>query len=128
MRRRCPPPAAPPYPYACNCEVVFIRSCTDGSGIVSKTVPAGYLCIKHGTGETYATEAAAQIAANDYAEALARGRALNTVLVCNTLSPSDLVECGLVEERPSFDPSCAFVLCTNTGNQICSNDGINFEV
>lgn len=127
MRRCCPPPAAPPYPYACNCAVDFSRYCSDGTGLVIKNIPASYLCVKWGADETYTTEAAAQIAANNFAVALARGRALNTVLTCNTLTPDDLLDCGLVEERPSFDPACALVLCDNLGHQICTDTGLNIE-
>ena len=121
----CPPPAAEPYPYAENCEVTVTRSCSDGSGSLSQTVPAAYLGVKI---SDYSSPAAAQIAANAFAERLARRRALQEVLYCTTLTPSDLADCGLVEERPSFTPGCNFLLCTTTGNTICTNENIPLAV
>jgi hypothetical protein len=127
-RTCCPPPSVPPYPYAANCAVTFTRYCSDGSGTVSVTIPAAYLSVKFGTGLPYTSQAAAQVAANAFAERLARRRALQTVLYCNTVTPSDVADCGLVEERPVFTPGCAFVLCTNTGDTLCTDDSFQLKV
>jgi len=128
MSNACCNPAIPPYPYAANCAVTVTRYCSDGSGSVSETIPAAYLSVKFGTGLPYTSEAAAQVAANAFAERLARRRALQTVLYCNTVTPSDLADCGLVEERPIFTPGCNFLLCTNTGNTICTDENIPLAV
>lgn len=128
MSTTCCDPSMPPYSYAPNCEVTVFRYCADGSGYISQTIPAGYLSVKFGAGLTYTSQAAAQVAANAFAERLARRRALQIVLYCNTLTPDDLADCGLVEERPVFTPGCNFLLCTNTGNTLCTDENIPIAV
>jgi hypothetical protein len=125
MRTNCRIPSIPPYPYALNCEQIFVRQCNDGSGSVSGIVPAAYFAVLIAD---YSSEAAAQIAANEMAYRLARRLALQQILSCNTITPDDVAGCGCAEERPNFSPACALVLCTPAGFTICTEDGLNLEV
>ncbi len=111
MRRRCcPPPEMPPLSVYPNCEVTYTRACVDGSGYVIKVIPAAFIW------------ADTQEEANDLAEELARGRALRDILVCATLSPDDLADCGSVEETPVFNPTCGTVYCNGSGLAYCDGD------
>lgn len=107
---QCCPPAPAPFDKYPNCPTEFVRACTDGTGTVVGSVAGGEFFA--------ATPELAQF----WADQLARGRALNKVLICNTLSPGDLAGCGLVEERPSVIPGCN-PLCTETGFSLCTESG-----
>lgn len=125
MRRRCcPAPAPAPFTYYPNCPAEYIRACSDGTGTVVGRVPGAYFYTKLEDGET---PTQAQDRANEYAEKLAKGRALNKVLTCNTISPEDINDCGLVEERPSFDPACADLYCNGSGIQYCDENSIPYN-
>lgn len=117
----------PPYPYAYNCQVTFTRTCQDGSGSVTGTVPAAYFSVKFGPDEEFTTQEAAQIQANALAERLARRLALQQILYCNTVTPEDTAGCGLVEERNIFSPACATLYCDGAGNTYCDGDDVAYS-
>lgn len=110
---QCCPPAPAPFDKYPNCPTEFVRACSDGTGTVVGSVA--------GAEFSAATPELAQL----YADRLARGRALLQVLTCNTLTPGDLADCGLVDERPSVIPGCMGI-CDEDGFTICDED--DFEV
>lgn len=111
----CPPPAPEPFVYAANCAQKYTRVCEDGTGIIVECIPAGYLFIKATEELTFA---AAQLQANAAALELARYRALNRVLTCNTISQNDTAACGLVSQRPGLE--CQ-ILCDEDGDSLCDS-------
>jgi hypothetical protein len=115
MSRHCPQPAPGPLSKFPNCPVQFTRMCADGSGIIIERIPGAYLF------------ADSQALADEYALALARGRALNQVLYCNTITESDLSGCGLIEVRPGSIIACTQTYCNESGIPYCNEDSINYE-
>lgn len=106
-----------------NCAITFTRACADGTGIVQKTIGAAEFFVNSAD---YSSIEAAQIAVNALAEEIVRGQALNTVLYCNTILPSDLADCGLIEDRPVYNPACAVVYCDGSGVPYCNESSIEY--
>lgn len=115
MRRRCPQPAAAPLDKFPNCPVTYQRVCTDGTGIIIETLPGAYLF-----------SPVSQEDADEMALTIARGRALNQTLFCNTLSAGDLDGCGLIEGRPPQTLACSQPYCNESGVPYCNEDSINY--
>lgn len=121
--RRCDPPAPAPFAYFTNCPQRYVRACTDGTGMVTGEIAGATFFVKKEEGET---DGQAQARVDEYALKIARGRALNKVLYCNTLSAGDLAGCGLVDERPTV-VGCN-TLCTESGLTICTENGDTLAV
>jgi hypothetical protein len=89
-----------------TCGATYTRVCSDGTGVVIGTVCKGEF-----------SSPVSQADANALGCELARLRALRQTLFCNTLSPSDVEDCGSIEPRPQPTPPGA--LCIQTETEEC---------